>query len=325
MKNDVKLALVCTQGGHFEQMTNLDDVYKQFQSFWITNKSKQTESYLRDKKKYYIKQAHFTKPITYFRQILPFLKIFKKERPTHIISTGSGRTTFIPFLLSKIFKIKFYHIDTFSRVDGYSKFGEFLLFFGQNILTQWKDEKNKKAIYIGPIFKGTNNFKNLKNSNQVFVTLGTREESFIRLIKAVEELVEKSIINKKVVIQAGHTKYNSKNIKIFDFCTPDEIDEYIINSNYVITQESAGIGTKCLKFNTKLIVMPRDYEHDELPAKSDMKEDLHLKLEEMGFTKVVTNVKELEAAILQIDQIKTGFKFDNQLAIQTLKSLMEEK
>ena len=114
-------------------------------------------------------------------------------------------------------------------------------------------------------------------------------------------------------------------MKIFDFCTPDEIDGYIKNANYVITQESAGIGTKCLKFRTKFIVMPRDYEFGELPAKSDMKEDLHLRLEEMGFTKVVTNVDELEESILNIDRIKTGFKFDNKLAIETLYSLMEEK
>jgi hypothetical protein len=70
--------------------------------------------------------------------------------------------------------------------------------------------------------------------------------------------------------------------------------------------------------------MPRDYHLGELPAKSDMKEDLHYKLEELGYTKVVKNAEELEKAIENIDDLQIGFKFDNYLAISTLKKVMEE-
>jgi UDP-N-acetylglucosamine transferase subunit ALG13 len=112
-------------------------------------------------------------------------------------------------------------------------------------------------------------------------------------------------------------------MEIFDFCMPEMIKEFIVNARYVITQESAGIGTQCLKYQTKLIVMPRDYQYGELPAKSDMKEDLHLRLEELGYTKVVRNTDELENAIKNIDSLKVGFNFDNTLAIQTLKQIIE--
>ena len=105
--------------------------------------------------------------------------------------------------------------------------------------------------------------------------MGTRDEPFTRLIKGVEDLVKKGIIKEKVVMQVGHTKYSSDHVEIFDFCTPEKIDELILNAKYVITQESAGIGTQCLKHKTRFIVMPRDYQYGELPDKSDMKEDLH--------------------------------------------------
>jgi UDP-N-acetylglucosamine transferase subunit ALG13 len=127
-----------------------------------------------------------------------------------------------------------------------------------------------------------------------------------------------------VIIQAGHTKYESQRAEIFDFCSPEKIEDFILNARCVITQESAGIGTLCLKYGTRFIVMPRDYQYGELPARSDMKEDLHYKLEEMGYTKVVTNSGELEHAIRNIDQLKVGFKFDNTLAIQTLHKTVEE-
>ena len=54
-----------------------------------------------------------------------------------------------------------------------------------------------------------------------------------------------------------------------------------------------------------------------------MREDLHLSLQKMGYTKVVNNALELEEAINEIDSLKVGFDFDNELAINTLTNLME--
>lgn len=322
--NNRKLALVCTQGGHFEQLMNLEEFYNHYEHFWITNKNSQTISGLEKEKKYFMSMAHYKKPWTYVKHIPIITKIFIKEKPTHIISTGSGRTALIPFLLAKIFGIAFIYIDTFSRVNGYSKFGHFLLKLGHPVLTQWEHRDSKKAIYIGAVFKrGTDN-SNKNNGKRIFVTLGTREEGFPRLINAVEGMKRKNIIKEEVIVQAGKTKYASACLEIFDFCAPKKIEELISEAKYVITQESAGIGTLCLKLNKKFIVMPRDYQYGELPSKSDMQEDLHWKLQEMGYTKVVNNGVELENAIKEIDNLKYGFHFDNQLAIRKLTRIVEE-
>lgn len=325
MDKKIKIALISTIGGHFEQLMNLSDFYNRYNHFWITNRNKQTLTTLMNEKKYFVSLAHYKKPWTYLFQLPFFTKVFAREKPTHILCTGSGRTAFIPFLLAKAFKIDFIYIDTFSRVKGYSKFGSFLLKIGHHILGQWEDHENDKVMYIGPVFKRDAHVSKRQNIAQVFVTVGTREEPFTRLIKAVEELVKKGVIKKEVTVQAGHTRYNSDHLEIFDFCAPEKIDELIMNAKYVITQESAGIGTKCLKYQTKFLVMPRDYKYGELDTKSDMNEDLHFKLEEMGYTKVVNNSLELEHAIRRIDNLKTGFDFDNRLAIATLTRVMEEK
>lgn len=320
----INLALICTAGGHFEQLTNLSDFYNRYDHFWITNRNDQTVSTLMNEKKYFVSAAHFKKPWTYLFQLPLFIKTFAKEKPTQILSTGSGRTAFVPFVLAKILRIKFIYIDTFSRVHGYSKFGSFLLIIGHQIFCQWKDYENQKAVYIGPVFKKATHGLKDSNSDYIFVTLGTRSEAFTRLILAVEKLKKKAVIKEKVIIQAGNTKYTSDHLEIFDFCAPKRIDELIMNAKYVITQESAGIGTICLRHKTKFLVMPRDYKYRELPTKSDMNEDLHFKLEEMGYTKVVNNFLELQNAIRQIDNLKTGFEFDNELAVATLTRIMEE-
>jgi UDP-N-acetylglucosamine transferase subunit ALG13 len=322
-KPNINIALVCTIGGHFEQMTNLSDFYTCYNHFWITNRNKQTESHLKNERTYYIEMAHFKKPWTYLPHVPAALKIFAREKPTHVLSTGSGETALIPFLLSRLLNIKFIYIETFSRVHRYSKLGTFVLKTGNKIYTQWEDPQNENATYIGPIFKKQENSNKKQGSNYIFVTVGTRDEPFTRLIKGVEDLVKNGKINEKVIVQAGHTKYNSDYVGVFDFCMPEMINELILNAKYVITQESAGIGSLCLKYGTKFIVMPRDYQYGELLAKSDMKEDLHYKLEELGYTKVVRNTEELERAIANIKELKVGFDLNNSLAISTLQKIME--
>lgn len=322
-KPGINIALVCTSGGHFEQMTNLSEFYNHYNHFWVTTRNKQTESQLKQERAYYIKPAHFKKPWTYLHQMAPVIRAFVREKPTHVLSTGSGRTALIPFLLSRLLKVRFIYIDTFSRVYGYSKFGTFLLKTKNKIYTQWEDPKNENPIYIGPVFKNQENHNKPKDSKYIFVTVGTRNEPFTRLLKSVEDLVKKGNIKEKVIMQAGHTNYSSNCAEVFDFCAAEEIDKLILNASYVITQESAGIGTQCLKHGTRFIVMPRDYRYGELNTKSDMKEDLHYKLEEMGYTKVVQDTNELEKAIENIETLRVGFNFDNTLAIQTLKKIIE--
>jgi beta-1,4-N-acetylglucosaminyltransferase len=333
MKNrkntNIKLSLICTIGGHFEQLTNLESFYKDFPHFWITNKNTQTESALKNEKKYYIGKAHFSKPWEYLLHIPFIFKVFFKEKPTHIISTGSGRTALIPFFISKLFGINFILIETYSRVKNLTLFAKLLLKQNHPVLTQWENNQ-KNTIYIGPIFDGkdTTPQNEVKDGDFVFVTLGTRKEPYTRIIDYILELVKNNVIKEKVIVQSGHTSINYRkegNVEFFDFCPAERIDELIQNSKYIITQESAGIVTKCLKYRKKFIVVPREFQYNELPTKSDMEEDLQFKMEEMGYTKVVCNCKDLEYAIKNLKDMKTGFVFDNSLAVSKLKELVVMK
>jgi UDP-N-acetylglucosamine transferase subunit ALG13 len=150
-----------------------------------------------------------------------------------------------------------------------------------------------------------------------------RVHPFPRIIAAVESLIRENVIQGQVVIQRGFTEFSTELAETFDFRTPAEINKLIASSRYVITQESAGIVTKCLRLGKKFIVMPRDYRHRELPAKSDMNEDLHEKLAELGYTFVVHDKDQLAEAIGRIDRLKTGFRFDNSRAIEALKRMVE--
>ena len=46
----------------------------------------------------------------------------------------------------------------------------------------------------------------------IFVTLGTQDKSFTRLLEAIDREIEKGNIKEKVIVQAGLTRYSSPNM-----------------------------------------------------------------------------------------------------------------
>lgn len=47
----------------------------------------------------------------------------------------------------------------------------------------------------------------------IFVTVGTHEQPFDRLLKKIDELIENKIIKEKIFAQIGYTDYKSKKFK----------------------------------------------------------------------------------------------------------------
>ena len=97
----------------------------------------------------------------------------------------------------------------------------------------------------------------------IFVTLGTQDKSFSRLLKAIDKEIEKGNIKDKVVVQAGFTKYKSKNMEIFDLIPADKFDQYIEKSDLVITHGGAGSILTALKKNKKVIAAARLSKYKE--------------------------------------------------------------
>ena len=91
----------------------------------------------------------------------------------------------------------------------------------------------------------------------IFVTLGTQDKDFSRLLKAIDREIEKGVIKEKVIVQAGHTKYESKNMEIFDLLPTDEFNELIEKSSLVITHGGVGNILSAIKRNKPIIAAAR--------------------------------------------------------------------
>ena len=59
----------------------------------------------------------------------------------------------------------------------------------------------------------------------IFVTVGTHEQPFNRLVKKVDELVSEGAINEKVIIQTGFSTYIPRHCEVHKMMSFDEMQE----------------------------------------------------------------------------------------------------
>ena len=97
----------------------------------------------------------------------------------------------------------------------------------------------------------------------ILVTLGTQDKSFERLLKAIDKKIEENKITDEVVVQAGMTKYKSKNMKIYDFVEYDKFDDLIKTCDILITHGGVGSIITGLKNNKKVIAAARLKQYRE--------------------------------------------------------------
>ena len=97
----------------------------------------------------------------------------------------------------------------------------------------------------------------------ILVLLGTQQNDFSRLLKAVDKAIEEGNIKEEVIVQAGSTKYKSDRMKQFDLIPKDEIESLKKQAHFIITHGGVGSIVSSLKMGKKIIAVPRLQEYGE--------------------------------------------------------------
>lgn len=97
----------------------------------------------------------------------------------------------------------------------------------------------------------------------ILVTLGTQDKPFTRLLDAIQKEIDNGNIKDKVIVQAGFTKYQSKDMEIFDLLDRDTFTELIKKCDLLITHGGVGSILNGLTNHKKVIVCPRLFKYQE--------------------------------------------------------------
>jgi UDP-N-acetylglucosamine transferase subunit ALG13 len=139
----------------------------------------------------------------------------------------------------------------------------------------------------------------------IFVTVGTHEQCFDRLLKKIDQLIEKNIIKEKVFAQIGYTKYLPQNYDYDKLISYNEMDSFVKESRIIITHGGPGSIFHPIQYNKIPIVVPRNPEFNE-----------HVDNHQILFTKRleknkkvigVYNIDDLDEVIYNYDTIVSKF------------------
>ncbi|MBR0351184.1 MAG: hypothetical protein IJH76_05170 [Clostridia bacterium] len=133
----------------------------------------------------------------------------------------------------------------------------------------------------------------------VLVLLGTQNNSFHRLLEEVQKCIDNKIINTEVIVQAGCTKFESDNMKIFGLIPTKELNNYIQDADYIICHGGVGSIVTSLKLNKKIIAVPRQKKYNE--HVNDHQVQIIETFDGQGFIKGIKDVSDLEDAIKTIN------------------------
>lgn len=157
----------------------------------------------------------------------------------------------------------------------------------------------------------------------IVVILGTQDKPFNRLLEAVQKEIDKGIINDRVVVQAGCTKFQSNSMEIFDLLPIDEFSELIEKCDLLITHGGVGSIVEGLKRNKKVIAVPRLPEYKE--HVNDHQKQIIENFDEEGYIIGVNDLNKLEDALNRVKDFKPKkYKSNTHNMIKLVEKVIED-
>lgn len=161
----------------------------------------------------------------------------------------------------------------------------------------------------------------------IFVTVGTHEQQFNRLIECIDKLKEKGIIDEEVIMQTGFSTYEPKHCKWSKLLPYKEMTSNVSNAHIVITHGGPASFIMPLQIGKIPVVVPRQFHFNE-----------HVNNHQMDFAKAVRerqgniipvyDITELKNIIVNYDSIvaemDTGMNSNNAKFCEELEKIATE-
>lgn len=138
----------------------------------------------------------------------------------------------------------------------------------------------------------------------ILVTLGTQKQPFTRIL----DIIEKSSIDEEIIVQAGHTKYQSKKMKIFNFINYEEMNDLVEKADVIITHGGTGSIVGPLKKGKKIIAIARLKKNGE--HVDDHQNQIVEMFAEVGYILKYAEGDDIEKLVKEIKQ-KEMLKFNS--------------
>lgn len=157
----------------------------------------------------------------------------------------------------------------------------------------------------------------------IFVTVGTQDKQFKRLLEEVERLIKNGKILDTVIAQIGNTKFttdlDSKYMHLIEFTTPREVEALIQNADLIITHGGVATIIEGLNMGKKIIAVPRLKKYKE--HVNDHQLQIIENFNNSGFIIGTTGVEGIEEALEKVqDFVPKTYVSNNEKFVEKLEN-----
>ena len=136
----------------------------------------------------------------------------------------------------------------------------------------------------------------------IFVTVGTHEQPFNRLVKAIDKLKKDGVITEDVIMQTGYSTYEPKYCKWDKLIPYDQMVKNVEDARIVITHGGPASFIMPLQIGKTPIVVPRQKKFNE-HVNNHQVEFAKNVAERMGTIIPVEDINKLGEIITNFDEI----------------------
>ncbi|HAT4246486.1 TPA: multidrug MFS transporter [Clostridium perfringens] len=161
----------------------------------------------------------------------------------------------------------------------------------------------------------------------IFITVGTHEQPFNRLIEYVDKLKEYKILDEEVVIQTGFSTYEPKYCNWRRIYPYDEMVKYVNRAKIIITHGGPSSFIMPLQVGKIPVVVPRQKKYDE-HVNDHQLDFANAVAKRKGNILVINNIEDLKDTILNYDEIVKNMpneiKSNNDYFNKNLEKIVED-
>lgn len=161
----------------------------------------------------------------------------------------------------------------------------------------------------------------------IFVTVGTHEQPFDRLLKKIDELKKNGIIQEKVIMQTGFSTYEPKYCEWSKLLPYKDMVQNVADARIVITHGGPASFIMPLQVGKIPIVVPRQKKFEE-HVNDHQVEFARNVAERMGNIIVIEDIEKLQEIIIKYDDIVSNMPFEmksnNEKFNENLEKIVEQ-
>ena len=136
----------------------------------------------------------------------------------------------------------------------------------------------------------------------IFVTVGTHEQPFDRLIQKIDELKRNGIVNEEVIIQTGYSTYEPKYCQWSKLLPYEQMVENVAKARIVVTHGGPASFIMPLQLGKIPVVVPRQSQYGE-HVNDHQLEFARAMQQRQGNILVAERMEELEAILVNYDTL----------------------